>query len=128
MIPNSGSYRLHLYISRRRTIIIGALGKFSFPGGHYVYSGSAMRNLSQRIERHKRSTKKLHWHIDYLLADKYIKIQNIEVFNSIEREECSRNLALLNSGLYEAIVPGFGSSDCRNCPAHLLRRIDAIKR
>jgi Uri superfamily endonuclease len=117
---NSGSYQIHILVKRKRRIKIGAIGDCLFPKGNYVYTGSAMKSLNQRVERHKRSDKKLRWHIDYLLADKCVQIIKIDVFQSIEREECTRNLDLLNSGNYETIISGFGASDCRCCPTHLL--------
>lgn len=118
---NSGSYQIHIIINRKKIIKIGALGEFLFPKGYYIYTGSAMKNLKQRIERHYQLEKKLHWHIDYLLNDKFVKIEKIDIFPSLQREECIKNLELLGSGDYEIIVPHFGASDCKTCPAHLLK-------
>jgi len=117
---NSGSYQLIIHIKKDRKIQIGALGEFNFLKGYYVYTGSAMTNLKQRVERHKRKIKKIKWHIDFLLADKYVKIIDIKLFPSIKKEECIHNLRILkNLGAYVP-VKGFGSSDCRRCPAHLI--------
>jgi Uri superfamily endonuclease len=118
---NSGSYQIHIVITRNRKIKVGAIGEFLFTKGSYIYTGSAMKNLRQRIERHSRKEKKIRWHIDYLLKDKFVKIEKIMVYPSREKEECLRNMQLLNSGDYEIIVPHFGASDCKNCPAHLLK-------
>ena len=65
---NSGVYVLWLYLPRRVSLTVGKLGTFSFPPGVYAYSGSAQRHLQQRIARHRRAAKKLHWHIDYFRA------------------------------------------------------------
>ena len=99
------------------TIDIGRLGRFSFPKGKYIYTGSAKRGLNSRIDRHKRSDKKLHWHIDYLLETKSAKITKVEVFEFQENGECALNQPIEG----EHIVSGFGSSDCRNkCISHLV--------
>ena len=109
------SYQLHIYISDNIKIQIGKLGKFTFPMGNYIYTGSAKKNIDERIKRHQSNSpdKKLHWHIDYLLNDKNAKIIEVHKF---EEEECTLNQKA--SG--EIIVTGFGSSDCKNkCKSHL---------
>ena len=40
----------------------------SFKKGCYGYMGSALNGLEQRVRRHLSTQKKLHWHVDYLLA------------------------------------------------------------
>ncbi len=102
------------------TIRIGALGEFEFPEGDYIYTGSAVKNLRQRVDRHLSKDKKMRWHIDYLLAAPEAEITSTEIIESVERIECSLNLELLNSGRVTVPVRGFGSSDCRQCPAHLV--------
>lgn len=74
-----------------------------------------MSDLSARLARHQRKTKKLHWHIDYLIAkaDRIIPIP----IRSSERLECGIAEAL--SAILEPGPGGFGSSDCR-CATHLL--------
>lgn len=95
-------------------ITVGALGKQRFPAGHYVYTGSARRNLEARIRRHLARDKRLRWHIDYLLDRPGVRI--LEVTTS-DRPECAWNQSL--RGIIP--VPGFGASDCRKgCGAHLV--------
>lgn len=117
---NSGSYQLKIRVERDVLIKIGALGDFNFIRGIYVYTGSAMRNLAARVARHRRKEKKLRWHIDHLLASDGVELIGVEVFPSGRREECLRNQALIDAG-GSIPVPGFGSSDCRRCPAHFVR-------
>jgi len=119
---NSGIYILSIKLEKNATIDIGKLGKFTFPQGYYVYTGSARKNLSSRIERHKRkNNKKLRWHIDYLLNCKYAHIENVFTFENSKLDECSMNKKIIKLNGSEIIVKGFGSSDCRNgCPAHLI--------
>jgi Uri superfamily endonuclease len=116
---NSGSYQLRIVITSNIVVNVGALGSCRFPRGTYIYTGSAMRNLEARVERHGRDLKAIRWHIDHLLAHPSANLVEATVFPSTEREECDRNQALIAAG---ATVPvaGFGSSDCRRCPAHLL--------
>ena len=84
------SYQLHIHISDNIEIQIGKLGKFTFPRGHYIYTGSAKKNIDERIKRHQSNSpdKKLHWHIDYLLYDKKSKIIEVSKF---DKEECILN-------------------------------------
>ena len=119
---NSGSYSLIIRLGRDVSLDIGRHGRFSFPEGYYVYTGSARKNLSSRIERHKRKgNKKLKWHIDYLLNCKYAKIEDVFTFENSELDECSLNKRILNLKGAEVIVRGFGSSDCKNdCQSHLI--------
>jgi Uri superfamily endonuclease len=117
---NSGAYQIYIEIKADSKIKIGALGIVDFKKGRYVYTGSAMRNLGQRVERHRRSEKKLRWHIDYLLDNKNTEIIRIDIFPSEERQECLLNQSILKTHPGAQVVPGFGSSDCRECTGHLV--------
>jgi sugar fermentation stimulation protein A len=117
---DSGSYRLFLRLDKALTLQIGALGRFDFKPGIYVYTGSAMRNLSKRIERHKRRRKTKHWHIDYLTSNTNFKIIKTEIFPSEKKEECQKNMEVVSLAAAEIPVKKFGSSDCSTCPAHLV--------
>lgn len=122
---NSGAYQLLIEINRKVKIQIGNLGKFTFEKGSYIYTGSAMKNLSQRVERHIRTNfrlnSKLHWHIDFLLSNKYVKITDIKFYQSNSKIECQLNQELLKKNNIEIPVKKFGSSDCTQCPSHLLK-------
>jgi sugar fermentation stimulation protein A len=112
---NRGAYLLLITLSDSRKIEVGGLGRLHFHPGNYVYVGSAMGGLQARVKRHLRPEKKLHWHIDHLLAR--AKIEGAVLFPSDEREECSFVRTLQK-------IPGiigvarFGSTDC-GCPSHL---------
>ena len=114
---NSGAYQIIFSLKSTKRIKIGRMGEFIFPKGFYIYTGSAMKNLRQRIERHKRKSKNKHWHIDFLLP--FSKISEIKLFPSNKREECKINSETLKINGAEIVVQGFGSSDC-HCPAHLI--------
>lgn len=81
-----------------------------------------MRNLSKRIARHQRKEKKLRWHIDYLLSHPEVELIEVISYPSKIKEECFYNQLLLNEKA-EVSVKGFGSSDCRECPSHLLKPV-----
>ena len=109
------NYQLYIYLNKNIAIQIGKLGKFTFPMGNYIYTGSAKKNIDERIRRHGLNSrdKKLHWHIDYLLNDENTKITEVQKFSE---EECILNQKA--SG--EIIMAGFGSSDCGSgCKSHL---------
>lgn len=118
-----GSYLLILSLKKERIIRIGSLGEILFSKGFYLYVGSAMgekgpTTLLNRVKRHlsNSNSKKVHWHIDYLLADAFTKIIKLYLIPSITALECiiARDL-LANS---EGYIKDFGSSDCK-CVSHL---------
>jgi Uri superfamily endonuclease len=141
----SGHYALLLRLTAPVHLQIGALGSFTFPAGWYVYTGSALRNLQARLQRHFRPEKKLRWHIDYLTSHKAchtigaVVVPAADPDDEIEpealtvggasvparehAEECAVNrLVIATLG---AVHPcrGFGASDCRaRCRSHLCYR------
>jgi len=110
-----GSYIVVLRLPRDRRITAGGLGELKFRRGYYLYAGSAMKNLTQRLARHQRLIKNHHWHIDYL-REHAEHIAGIPIRTSADIE-CEIAGAL--PGIAEWQVPGFGCSDC-GCPTHLV--------
>lgn len=111
--PELSTYQLSIRLSRSVTLQVGRLGRFTFPAGEYVYTGSAKRNLVPRVRRHLSNEKKLRWHIDYLLASPHARITRVALS---ERAECEWNQATTG----EVAVKGFGASDCQAlCGSHL---------
>ncbi len=111
---DSGLYCLVLRLARPARIAVGRLGRKRFPAGYYVYVGSARKGLSKRIARHLRAKKNLQWHIDYLRR----RAEIIGVKTYPTGDECALNRRVASLRGAEAVVPRFGSSDCR-CRAHL---------
>jgi len=109
-----GSYMILMELKEKTHIETGKLGKISFEPAFYVYTGSAMANLTRRIERHRRFRKNHHWHIDYLREHTNI-IADFPVRSS-EDLEC--NIAESISKIADFSVKNFGSSDCK-CESHL---------
>ncbi len=58
LCKDRGSYLLVLYNEKPFTKKIGSLGEREFKKGYYVYAGSAMKGLENRIKRHMRKSKK----------------------------------------------------------------------
>ncbi|HIE08421.1 MAG TPA: GIY-YIG nuclease family protein [Armatimonadetes bacterium] len=115
----SGAYQLLLRLKRGRRIKVGKLGAFYLPAGWYVYTGSALKGLEARVRRHLSRPRSKRWHIDYLVecADSIVAF----LYPSSRRLECELNLKTLSLPGAEVPILGFGSSDCRTCPAHLVR-------
>ena len=107
------SYQLFINVTKEINLQVGKLGKFIFPVGSYVYTGSAKKNIDKRIERHLSKKKNLYWHIDYLLNDDAVQI--IDTKKS-KMTECVLNKKTKGT----IIVDSFGSSDCNlSCRSHL---------
>jgi len=112
----TGCYFLLIENEADQKIKIGKLGTFLFPKGFYVYTGSALRNLDKRVERHLEKSKKLHWHIDYLL-EKIDVIFTCSIISE-KRIECALNKKIYTLPDAMITAPRFGSSDCK-CITHL---------
>lgn len=118
-----GTYILVIFLRGNIEIIIGALGKIKFKKGFYLYVGSAMGNsgsvsLINRVNRHisPPESKKVHWHIDYLLNNKFTSVYWIYLIPSIQNLECLIANELLS--ISDGHIKKFGSSDC-HCETHL---------
>jgi sugar fermentation stimulation protein A len=119
-----GSYLVLLELPRTADIETGALGTIHFRKGWYVYSGSAQKNLSRRVQRHLRKIRKQrHWHIDYLTPYAgVIKAFPVMSYRNLECEMAAALAVLGGTG-----IPDFGSSDC-HCASHLYYFKDAPMR
>ncbi len=109
-----GSYLLVLRVCEKADVAVGRLGKVRFRPGYYIYVGSAMANLTSRLERHKRLRKRHHWHIDELRAVSDVRAA-LPIRSSV-RLEC--DIAAEMRAIAGEPVPGFGSTDC-SCSSHL---------
>jgi Uri superfamily endonuclease len=108
-----GAYLLVMILPEDISVMVGRQGVLNFQKGCYAYVGSALNGLEQRILRHLRRQKKIHWHIDYLLP--FTEIVEIFYKENTRREEC-RIAQGLNRNFVN--IPGFGCSDC-GCQSHL---------
>ena len=115
-VLTKGIYCLTIKLVKKHNIRVGCLGNFGFPRGFYVYVGSAQNNLEDRINRHLRRDKKMHWHIDYLLH--YGQVICVHTYAAEKNAECILSQKIGNIKNAEILVSGFGSSDC-SCASHL---------
>ncbi len=105
-----GSYLLVLKNAVHREIQVGKLGRVRFEEGYYVYVGSGMNGVDERVARHKSRRKRHHWHIDRITPAP-MRITRVYIIR--------RNLRLEDdlAGRMERIAPravgGFGSSDSK---------------
>jgi Uri superfamily endonuclease len=116
-----GCYSLIIEMKRERTVQVGKLGVAVFPVGIYVYTGSAMNGLGARLKRHCAKTKKIRWHIDYLLALREARIKKIILYPAALGQECRQNKRIATRPGATVILKHFGASDCESgCVSHLL--------
>ncbi len=118
---NSGIYILEIIVPKIFSLDIVKFKNINLDEGYYYYVGSAQRNLIQRINRHLRKDKIIHWHIDHLTTPEYNQIKTILVFEDRIKEFECRLVSDLES-VYNLSHPlkGFGNSDCNSCKSHLL--------
>ena len=115
-----GTYVLVITLGSDLTTEVGALGTLSFPAGTYLYAGSALGGLDQRVSRHIRHEKTVKWHIDRLTvaADSVIAYESYPDYVP----ECELASMAGDCGMVPS-VDGFGCSDC-SCRTHLFRVTD----
>lgn len=114
---DAGAYVLLIRLEARLPLDIPAFRGKSLMPGLYAYCGSAYGpgGVRARLSRHLRACKPLRWHVDRLTAAGRVEQAGIRIGG----RECDLvGEWLARGGL--AVLPGFGSSDCRTCAAHLL--------
>ena len=113
-----GAYALLIHLPRSLTVQIARLRNPTFAAGHYVYCGSARGpgGLAARVGRHLRRGKSIRWHVDHLTENGQV----LDVLCAPDGAECELVRRIGRMPGVGTPVTGFGSSDCRNCPSHLL--------
>jgi Uri superfamily endonuclease len=86
--------------------------------GTYCYLGNAGNpgGIRARCVRHIRRDKPLHWHVDWLT----VRARSVRAIAQAHMTECDLFQWLVQMPGISVPVPGFGSSDCRRCTAHLV--------
>lgn len=110
-----GAYVLRLDITRPTPLPPRFAGILA--PGTYLYCGSARGGggLRARCGRHLAQDKVRRWHVDWLTTAANDRV----VWPVVNGDECALRMTLMAAGA-TVPVPGFGSSDCRRCPSHLL--------
>ncbi len=111
---DSGSYLIVLRLEQDRRISVGSIGGIKFRKGFYLYVGSAKKDLTRRINRHRSERKNLFWHIDYLRE--YAGFHAALPIRTAADLECE--IAASMSTMADWRISDFGSSDC-SCETHL---------
>ncbi len=112
-----GAYLLVVDLDAPLALDITSLSPAVLAPGRYAYGGSARGpgGIRARVARHLRADKAVRWHVDRLTAAARV----VSVFAQPGASECALFARLLATPGVRVPVPGFGSSDCRRCPAHL---------
>ena len=112
-----GAYLLVIELGAPLDLTLPRFRGRRLPSGCYLYCGSAYGpgGIAARVGRHERADKACRWHVDRLTAAGHVVASLAFPWGN----ECELVAHLRRLG---ASVPirGFGSSDCRRCPAHLL--------
>ncbi len=126
-----GGYVLLIHVPEETELFLKSIGTILLEPGIWAYVGSAMgngsTNLENRINRHFRKKKKIHWHIDYLLAS------DVQLTTAIWAEsqtpiECVIAQHLEHDRGFSAGPRKFGSSDCKQgCVTHLYYAKDTAR-
>lgn len=113
-----GTYCLLAELPEGCSIRVGKLGTFDFPAGTYVYVGSALGGIQQRVNRHRSINKRRRWHVDYFLSRARI-VSTISIPCDSKEYECAVAQTLMRAEGAVVVAEGFGSSDC-GCDTHLI--------
>ncbi len=116
-----GSYVLLLRLERTARLKGRWRGQQLQPGW-YAYCGSARGpgGLRARLGRHLARKKPVRWHVDQLTTRAGARLA-LPFAGEDAPTECALVARLLKTGAFDIPLPGFGSSDCTVCAAHLLR-------
>ena len=112
-----GAYLLLIYLATPASVPERFKGKL-LPEGRYGYAGSARGpgGIRARCRRHLSRPENCHWHIDWLTGT----ANDIKVIARPGESECSLIKNLAPQPFVRFPLKGFGSTDCRCCPAHLV--------
>ncbi len=113
-----GAYVLAIRLARPVEITARGLPPASLLPSWYAYAGSdcGPGGLAARIRRHLAAEKRARWHVDALT----LAAAEIEATAFSGHSECALLARLLDLDGATVALPGFGASDCRTCPAHLV--------
>ena len=113
-----GAYLLVIELSAPCIITLPERPPITLPPGCYGYCGSAYGpgGIRARVGHHLRPKKPARWHIDQLT-----RTGSVVDFRLIPGgKECDILQQLNRQAGVGVPIPGFGSTDCAGCPAHLV--------
>lgn len=117
-----GAYLLVIDLDETLALDIPRKSPATLAPGRYVYCGSAYGpgGIRARVARHCKPVKAVRWHIDHLTAVGRV----VAVLGEPDGRECDLLDKTLATEGATIPAPGFGSTDCRRCPSHLVRVAD----
>ena len=118
-----GAYALAIRLAAPLSLNRRRWRGMSLEPGLYIYCGSANGpgGIGARLRRHERPSKVRHWHVDALTAAAPV----IAAGAFVGGAECEIMERLSRGRGAQIPIPGFGSTDCRHCSAHLAQILDA---
>lgn len=117
---NSGIYILEIYAAKPFNVSIKKFSDREFKTGYYYYVGSAQKNLKQRLLRHFKKDKKIHWHIDHITTLETNNLRSLFVIKGAEKDfECEIANYFENKMMLDSSIKNFGNSDSTCSSTHL---------
>jgi Uri superfamily endonuclease len=117
---NKGIYILAIKAFKPFGVSIKRFRERKFNKGYYYYVGSAQKNLKQRLIRHCKKEKTIHWHIDHITSISTNKVEYIYLFREAEKDlECTLANFIENELQLDASIRSFGNSDSNCSSSHL---------
>ncbi len=113
-----GAYALLIAVSREISLPGKGGGMVVLAEGVYLYAGSANGpgGIRARARRHLKGAKAVRWHVDRLT-----NVFGVAAMLAVPGGRECRLIEWARDKGAMVNAPGFGSSDCRTCPAHLVR-------
>ncbi|MGI9450820.1 MAG: GIY-YIG nuclease family protein [Geminicoccaceae bacterium] len=113
----SGAYLLLIELKRAIELPRRFVGQ-SLTEGYYAYAGSAYGpgGIRARCRRHLQRPATQRWHIDWLTRS----ADDVQAVAFPGGTECRLMETLVECAKARIPILGFGSSDCRQCQAHLV--------
>ena len=120
----TGAYALVIALTRSFAPPIRRLDRRHLPPGRYLYGGDANGpgGIRARVRRHLRRKKTVHWHVDHL-TNAFGVAAVVAVPGG---DQCEVVASVRRRPGVATPIPGFGSSDCARCPAHLVSLPDDL--
>jgi Uri superfamily endonuclease len=124
LTPDPGAYALIIDLDQPLALDVPRKSPATLAPGRYVYCGSAYGpgGMRARVARHCKRQKAVRWHIDRLTMAGRV----IAVHGEPGGQECDLVDKVLATPEASIPAPGFGSTDCRRCPSHLIRVSDCF--
>ena len=118
-LPTAAGAYLLLIVLNRSIALPPRFDGLCLGRGHYLYAGNAYGRggIRSRCRRHLYPDKARHWHVDWLTG----KADEVRAAAFPGGNECTLIRKLSRRPGVQIPVSGFGSTDCKQCPSHLVR-------